>query len=185
MKEILSLTTARAINYQHIPGGIASITMEDVCMVLARLPRHISLYARMKYCGEWDGEHYGSLFHETLDAVKTLGGCIDVNAGIQANKYDKLCQLVLYDAVQGDSNRCPTCHGTKSVLLKSAYVVCPSCGGTGRLKITDAFKAEFIGYCDARAYRRHASGSYQALLAEIEGHWDYQIEKRCFEVHKT
>jgi hypothetical protein len=176
--EVLSMLSIKSVNYTGEGGGKPSVTWEMVSQVLAKLPDHISAYARMKYNGEYRGEGYGTHFHITLDAVRSLSGCLDIQMRMRADMFMNMTRTALMESIC-DGDVCPSCKGNQQVISKNSYRMCSTCEGSGRLSFKNGRIAKLVGYSDVRSYQRYGKPFYTRMLNEIQGGWETRIHREC------
>ena len=178
-RETLSLLGPKTTRYDTVgAGGIPTLTWEMVSQVLAKLPDHISAYARMKYNGEFTGEGYGSNFHVALDALRSMAGCLEMQETMKASYFLNMTKVVLLESIS-EGHICPACNGTKQVLRGANYHTCTLCKGSGRLKFKNETVSKMIGYGSERSFQRYGRKKYDKLLREISGNWEMAIESAC------
>ena len=139
--ELLAFLTAKTQRFQVSPGGIPTLTPEDIAHALGliKIPE-AALYARVKYAGDPGLEKLAL-------AIRRWALLRKANAAWRIPRKDFLldiARLVVWEDI--DPHTCTTCFGRAEVRPKSGPVIlCNACRGTGRQQIRDCDRARLVG----------------------------------------
>ena len=164
--ELLSLATARSLNWENLPGGIPNLTQQDVMYALACIHHDgAALLLRVKYADQ--KTYLPDLDNELHIAIIDLW-----KAKKWPSNDDFLRNLGRMALTEHISPRvCMRCGGWKHDIENGKVIQCRACRGTGRKKPSDSGRARLMGVTRDIWRRRWADKYYyiQALLDDWEG----------------
>lgn len=148
--ELLAQLTPHGVRIGHIPGGIPSLTPQDIAaaVALSCTPFEASLLlSRYAHDGQQFREARAYWF-EVVMAEKQLRGWTSEEPG----QFKALSDATLDEWI-GD-HRCKACKGTKEAVIDAQKVVCDACGGSGIRYPSDRAMGRSIGV-GRTAYANH------------------------------
>lgn len=117
--EKLAMLTAKSLDLDHVPGGVAELTQMDIAGALHRLNRFELELLRVKYCGDAPHELYASCLMWAMEQGWKLS----------QGKTEESVLFALAEAI--GPNRCRSCNGVSELLIDSKVETCPACNGSG------------------------------------------------------
>ena len=155
---------------------------EDICYALGGLEPIISKFARLKYAGEQ--RHYNDVlqhvYYEIMKMGKVQGWKHRPRFMTSTDKFMdvrgffalRLAELALQEAA--GEHRCKRCHGRGIIHTGYKNIDCWNCEGTGEQKMSDKYRAKFMGISGRswRAlwryrFRQHILGIFDVFEFEI------------------
>jgi len=148
--EIITYLNAKVQHFAMAPGGIPTITSEDVSHILALVERRaqkfhiepfiLSQYVRLIHLGQ--SSYSESVARALRREIRNIKQIEKWRVPRKEFLLD-MCFLALSEA--HDARICPDCLGRAGGTINGRYIVCEPCKGTGKRKITDKDRAEALG----------------------------------------
>ena len=153
---------------------------EDVCYALGGLEPIVSKFARFKYAGE--ERHHSDvlqhIYHEIMKMGKVQGWkhrppCYrGANLDVRGWFALRLAELALQEAA--GEHRCKRCHGRGIIHTGYKNIDCWNCEGSGEQKMSDKYRAKFMGMSGQAwrmawryRFRQHILGIFDVFEFEI------------------
>lgn len=166
-QELLSFLTARVQRFHLSPGGIPSLTSDDVAHALGMIHNDLArAYARVKYAGQYnysEGLALGLRRHILLKKVED-------NWRIPRKEFIlDMSYMMLAEAV--DPNTCRWCWGRAEVKPENGpVIVCSACDGAGHRKIRDIDRARVMEV--SKQSWSNWSDRYKEIQEETVDKWE-------------
>jgi len=167
-KELLALLAPRVQRFHLAPGGIPSLTPEDVAHALGMIHNDLArVYARVKYAGQYEYSEGLALGLRRHILVKK----VDENWRIPRKEFVlDMSFMMLAEAV--DPNTCRWCWGRAEVKPEDGpVIVCSACDGQGRRKIRDLDRARIMGI-SKQSWSTNWAERYQEIQDETVHKWE-------------
>jgi len=158
-RELLSLLSCKVQRFDVSPGGIATITPEDVAYILGTIKNtKATLFARIKYSGE---VQYAPELSDLMrtQVLQEVDGIAKWRNG--PDWILNLCRLALAEAIH--PHTCSWCRGVAAVTTDDGQVItCGGCNGTGKRTMRDSDRAKLMDI-SKQAWSNHWVDRYGLL----------------------
>ena len=123
--ELLAMLSAKGIDINNVPGGIPTITQQDVAAMLRKCTPCEEALLRTKYVGEKPHKAWAFWFEHLMEqGWEAPQGTVD-----RLSRYTLAEHLSDY--------KCGLCAGTRGWHVGPKWTVCPVCEGNGYTSISD------------------------------------------------
>ena len=169
--ELLTILNANGIKVDHVPGGIPTITEQDVLFAMSGAPVGMWRLALVKICGR--GQETRNLYYALSVAA---AGKKSVNKWVMKNKgyLERLCLLAIFEI--NETRNCWVCRGTGARNIKKTKLVkCEFCKGTGQKGIGTRERINRVGLSEKQWKRcKYVYG----VILNILINWESGIRRR-------
>lgn len=143
-EQVWATLTARALQYDRVPGGFQRFTQADAAALLAGLSRRPFLTAML--CDVGDDTVHGELYRRLRDFVieRSVTEAWKFSRPLM---FQQLALLAIFELV-GARDPCMVCDGRGSVPIEEGsptHIGCEICRGTGKAPLTGRDRAALIG----------------------------------------
>ena len=166
--EILKLLTPSSPKMEIGSHSKDDLTPSDVAFALAKLPDHVSLFARVVYLQQGDEE---KLINLLSPLVKKAGWNYHTPKGKWAKKFNLRAFIALALDEAKRENRCPTCKGIPRV----GTFNCKTCEGSGVKRPSNNKRANFLKM-DRRNFARRWLRPYTKAVLPVIGDCEYKLK---------
>ena len=136
--EMMSMLTAKVQQFSVAPGGIPTLTSDEMAYCLGHISPEASSYSRLKYCNEPRGEEVALGMRRQVATWKSLE-----HWRIPRKEWIlDMCKLGLVEML--DNRICPTCQGRKEALINHRVIKCEGCNGTGKVNIQNLDRIDLM-----------------------------------------
>lgn len=163
-----ALLTARALQYDRVPGGFARLTQADAAALLAGLERRRFLTAMLADVGD------SAVHHDLYVHVRDLAIDNAIRGDWKGASPKVLHQIALLSIFElaGRGEPCRPCDGAGAVPIEDGsptMVACECCRGTGKAPLTGGDRAALLRMPDS-TWSRTWGQRYEVVFSELH-HW--------------
>ena len=167
LESLKSLT----VKSPSIWGPSNRVPWTDVCMLLARVSKDASRYARLKYAME---------YNQRPHVLRNLLSCalkVKWNKSLTGKDIYSIVNLSLEESLSPAI--CPKCNGRKQLTVQDKIYKCDVCLGVGTRSMSDRARARYIlGELDEGnrfKYIRHIKYNYFNTLMSTTQEWEMEL----------
>ena len=168
--EILKLLTPSSPKMEIGSHSKDDLTPSDVAFALAKLPDHVSLFARVVYLQQGDEE---KLINLLVPLVKKAGWYYFApkRGKFKASEFNLRAFIALGLDESKRENRCRTCNGIPRV----GSFACKVCEGSGVRRPSNRKRANFLKM-DRRNFARRWQRVYSDAVLPVINQCEYELK---------
>ena len=161
--DIISMLSAKSIQWDYAPGGIPEIVSSDVAAsfgLKGGISPAADLYRGIKYY--FQDELREQLEHGVLKALEAISEAEHWNIRVSTAIYAKIVKTALHESLSG--RVCGTCNGRKQFKVNNKIIICDNCDSNGHRRMSNRSIAGKLGIDDTVYARTEWKNRYNMVV---------------------